>query len=114
MEELAKEQKNPSPVTKERLRKALPWIILANVLVWGGFGVAAAIMFVSMGAWPWVVWPFAAYWWGHHIQRKVAVYHKAKEPKVLTPSLSINVAEMSDEQIAEAAARAVRDLKFSR
>lgn len=114
MEELAKEQKNPSPVTKERLRKALPWIILANVLVWGGFGVAAAIMFVSMGAWPWVVWPFAAYWWGHHIQRKIAVYRKAKEPKALTPSLSINVAEMSDEQIAEAAARAVRDLKFSR
>lgn len=114
---LKKELAETDPVVKEKALKVLPWIIAANILIWTGFGIAGAIMLVSLGGWPWVVWPFAFYWWTHHVGRKLAVYQKAKKgEQKWEQNVTFNVSsDLTEEQIAAAVERAVNvDLQYGR
>lgn len=113
-EELKKEQ---DPATKEKIRKSALRGGIVGAVVWGGFTIAAAIMLVSMGAWAWVVWPFALYWYTQHIARVVESYKKIVKPQKWEQHVTVNVTsnpEMTPEQIAEAASRAVKhELRYS-
>lgn len=112
---LAEELKKPSPDGKDKQR-ALTFMLWAGVvgsIVWGVWAVAAAVMLVSFGAWGWVVWPMALYWWTHHVGRVGKTYAAAKKaPAKWEQHVTVNVSahpEMTAEQISEAAARAVND-----
>jgi hypothetical protein len=109
-EELAKDQ---SAETKEKALGLIAWSGVIGSIVWGAVAVAAAIMLVGFGAWPWVVWPLAFYWWTQHVGRVIQVYTKAKKPEAKwEQNVVVNVtatSEMTAEQISEAASRAVNE-----
>lgn len=85
---------------------------IVGAVVWGSVTVAAGIMLIGMGAWPWVVWPFAFYWWTQHIGRAVKAYQTVVKPQKWEQNIELNVYPehgMTGEKIAEAAARAVNE-----
>jgi hypothetical protein len=65
-------------------------------------------MLVSMGAWAWVVYPFAIYWWSEHTAKAVKVYTDLGKPKPKwEQNVTFNVnSDLTTEQIAAAAERA--------
>lgn len=108
-EELAKEQAR-DPLTKEKALNLIRWAVVLGAVVWGAVAVAAAIMLVGFGAWGWVVWPLAFYWWTNHVARSLIVYSNARKPK---PKVEQNVvfnvrSELTEEEIAAAAERAFK------
>lgn len=112
MEELSKEQ---NPIAKEKALKIIGWAAVVGIVVWGAVAVAAAIMLVGFGAWGWVVWPLAFYFWAQHVGRAVQVYVNAKKPKPRWEQhVTVNVtSELTAEQISEAATKALDEkLKY--
>lgn len=80
---------------------------ILGAIIWGFFAVLASVMLVSMGAWAWVVWPFAFYWYINHLGRAVKAYKQVTEPKKWEQNVTINVpSEPSAAKIADAASRA--------
>lgn len=103
--------KKLDPETKVQALKLVKVSGILGSIVWGVVAVAAAIMLVGFGAWPWVVWPLAFYWWVQHVGRVVQTYTKAKkgEPK-WEQNVTFNITnEMSPEEIAKAAERAMNE-----
>lgn len=86
-----------------------------GAVVWGVFAVLAGVMFVSMGAWPVVVWPFVLYFWVSHVARASVVVVNEMKPKVepVKPNITFNVrSEMTEADIALAAERAFKDSTY--
>ena len=94
----------------EILRRAALVGAVTGSAVWGAVAVAAAIMLVSFGAWPLVVWPLAFYLWTGHVGRTVTAYKSMVNPPKWQQHVTVNVtAEPSAEKISEAANRAVNE-----
>ena len=84
-----------------------------GAVVWGVFAVLAGVMFVSMGAWPVVVWPFVLYFWANHVARAAVVVVNELKPKAEPRNVTFNIrTEQTAEEIAEAANRALSDQKY--
>ena len=109
VEELVRQDKEPMTGAGLKL------VAVAGVLgavTWGAVAVAAAIMLVGFGAWPWVIWPLALYCWTNHVAKVVASYAKVKKgSQKWEQNVTVNVSapEMTAEQVAEAASRAYAD-----
>lgn len=100
----------PNKPSQKLLRRAGLSGLIVGAVVWGFFAALAAVMLVSMGAWAWVVWPFAAYWYIGHLGRAGKAYTEMVNPKKWEQNVTINVpAEMTAEQLSAAAARAVNE-----
>lgn len=105
-----------SKANPEMLRKAALAGGIIGAVVWGAVAVAGAIMLVSFGAWPLVVWPLAFYWYANHLGNAVKAYNTIVKPQKWEQNVVINVtAEMTAEQISEAANRALDEkLQYGR
>lgn len=83
---------------------------IIGAVIWGGFTIAAGIMLVGLGLWPWVVWPFAFYWWMGHVGKAVKSYQNIVKPQKWEQNVMVNVtSELSPEEIAAAAEKAMKD-----
>lgn len=83
---------------------------ITGAVVWGFFAVLAGVMLVSMGAWAWVVWPFAFYWYANHIGQAVKAYNTIVKPQKWEQNVTFNITnEMTSEEIAKAAERAMNE-----
>jgi hypothetical protein len=90
----------------EVLRKIALRAGIIGSVVWGFFYVLAGIMFVSLGLWPIVVWPFVVYFYSRHLLGVVAVVQNASKPKAQTVNFNIRT-EQTAEEIADAASKAM-------
>lgn len=97
------------PMTPETLRKLYIVAGVIGTLFWGTLAVIAGVMLVGLGLWPIVVWPFVVYWISGHIGRVVTVY-RTQYKSAQEYNVTFNVTPTtSAEEIAEAAAKAVRE-----
>lgn len=98
------------PIDSKKIHKRILIAAAIGIVVWGGFALAAAAMLVSFGAWAWVVYPFALYWWAGHVGRAIKSYAEFVKPKPKwEQNVTFNVnSDLTVEQIAEAAERAAK------
>jgi len=101
-----------SSLKPKALRNAALTGAVVGIVLWGTLTVLAAVMLVSMGAWPLVVWPFAFYWWTEHINKTIKAYNQVVKPQKWEQNVVVNVYPpegLTGEQVAEAASRAVNE-----
>lgn len=91
-----------------KIRKRVLFAAVAGVVLWGVLSLSAAAMLVSMGAWAWVVYPFALYWWAGHTAKAIKVYTDFGKPKPKwEQNVTFNVSnDLTTDQIAAAVKRA--------
>jgi hypothetical protein len=102
--------KRDEPLDEKKIHKRVLIAAAIGCVIWGGFALAAAAMLVSFGAWAWVVYPFALYWWAGHVARALKVYTDFVKPKPkVEQNVTFNVnSDLTTEQIAAAAERAAK------
>jgi hypothetical protein len=103
-------------LTPEQIRKVAAVFSWASAAIWTVLWIVAAIMGVTFGLWPVVVWPFTVYLWSGHMAKIYLAYKKVTETKVAveSPTLVVHVTEpaATPEQIAEAARQAFKDSTY--
>jgi hypothetical protein len=107
-------KKTLRPPTAEDLKKFAKGGALVGVAIWTVLYAALGVMVVTMGGWPLVVWPFTVFLWVRHLAAIGKAYKSIVEPpKKWEQNVTVNItSELSSEEIAAAATRAVDDQRM--
>lgn len=100
----------------ETLKKYLKRSAIAGAVLWTVVYVLLAVnlLTIGLGLWPVVVIPLVTYAWLSHLAKVLETYVGFVKPKAKQSQVVQNISvssELTEAQIANAAARAVQDLR---